>query len=259
MDATSLPARQSRSVMIVQLRVASASRSHGGRRGLSQRSPGSVATRSAVDRVAAASETRGMAKKKDAKDGDVISLDDARNRRRAEEAVAKIKEISAGVTDRVAEIVAVYRDWEAHHPDKAILPVDKLEMITFGFVGTVGLSRCREEHRLPGSAIWGTRAGVFLSDEELAQNVMCPALESGRCLNVQKVFGCPACIMLGAELQQAIAPRAMSGLEQEVLDERWSRPMKGEKARFARAKKLVTKYDKLEQVSEDAIFRSRGD
>jgi hypothetical protein len=188
-------------------------------------------------------------KKPDPQPGEpVVSLDNARRKRELDELTNQLRSLSGQMTGVVARVVARYHAWEAEHPKQAVLPVIKLEMVELGFIGPAGYARCHEEHRLPGLALYGSQAGGAVpTDEEFAQQVMCPALENGSCRNVLEVFDRPPCILLGGEVQQLLAPDAISSVVEAVLDGDWRDSPEEEKKRFARAEKLVRKYEKLEE------------
>lgn len=182
---------------------------------------------------------------------EVVSLHEARQRREVEGLVDEINQSIRGMTDRIGEIVDVYHRWEAQNPDKAVSSRDKLEMVSLGFVGPAGFIRCHEEHRVPRIALHGMQAGFPTFDPtEEAERAMCPALESGRCQSVLQAFPLPPCILLGGEVQQAFAPNYLSSVGEAVLDGSWRSSPAEEKKRFARAKALVRKHDKLEDEAE---------
>jgi hypothetical protein len=191
-------------------------------------------------------------KKPDAKPADpVVSLDSVRKKRELDEITNHLRSLSGQMTGAIAEVIARYHAWEVEHPDKAVLPVVKLEMIELGFIGRAGYARCHEEHRLPSYALYGSwTGGVIPTDEELSQNAMCPALERRRCRTVLEVFGVPPCIFLGGEVQQALAPDSLANIVEAVLAGEWRDSPEEEKKRFARAERLIRKYEKLEEADD---------
>jgi hypothetical protein len=172
-------------------------------------------------------------------------------------ATKRIKALTATIAQRTDEAVAAviesYRAWEAGCPDDALRTDHKTEMVRLGFVGQAGFERCHEPHRLPWLAFFTFTARVpehevDEDDQSLAEVMMCPAMQAGRCEPIWRAVGLPPCKLLLLEIHHGLgggsACVGVDGVLRE-LDEQ-TPPDREHEASFRRAKRVKRHHDKLE-------------
>ena len=173
-----------------------------------------------------------------------------------------VQDMTARADEGTAVIVEAYRAWERAHRDQALRTHEKLEMAANGFVGRVGFHKCHDETRLPVLAFLSGAGrepedGVR-GDDELAERMLCPALESGKCRAIWEAMKLPPCRLLLLEIHHGLGGGGGPdwGVTTALDAVGRTKPEEYERT-FARAKALVKKYDELEERAEREL-RERG-
>ena len=154
--------------------------------------------------------------------------------------------ITKGLDDQVALIVDSYHAWEQAHPDLALTPSHKIEMVRYGFVGRAGFERCHEPDRLPEEAFILEDGDIdrrIWRDHDASEVLMCPAMEAGVCEGAWRGMGTPPCHLLLLEIHRGLGGGTRDEAVEQVVDDFRIRGGPEECAEsFARGARVAAKH-----------------